>query len=116
VGKIAEDIHGVARALASGPLLWDGAGIGYADVLSATNDAASGDSGSRWQAVVDQIAPLVGSETGSRLREAAADTAPGDREEAITTILWARAHLAATITSLAVSARSVHAELVLADD
>ncbi len=116
VGKIAEDIHGVARALASGPLLWDGAGIGYADVLRETNDAAPGDPGSRWQAVADQIAPLVGSETGSRLREATANAAPGDREEAITTILWARAHLAATIASLAVSARSVHTELVLADD
>jgi GTP-binding protein EngB required for normal cell division len=110
VAKIAEDIRGAARSLASGPRLWSGAGISYPDVLVEARRSAE-DAGARWQAIVEHIAPLVGPETGSRLRDAVATSAPDEVEHAVTAILWDRALLGATIASLAVSARTVHADL-----
>jgi hypothetical protein len=111
VAKIAEDIRGAARALASGPRLWNGADVSYPDVLVETRGSVAEDAGSRWQAIVEHIAPLVGPETGSRLRVAAAASTPDELEQAVTAILWDRALLGATIASLAVSARTVHAGL-----
>ena len=111
VAKIAEDIRGVARALASGPRLWSGAGISYPDVLVETGRSDAEDAGSRWPAIVEHVAPLVGPETGARLRDAVATSAPDELEQAVTAILWDRALLGATIASLAVSARAVHAGL-----
>jgi GTP-binding protein EngB required for normal cell division len=104
VAKIAADIRSIALVLAHEPRIWDGSDIGYS-VRPFPRNA----SGSEDQELVNRLAPLVGEPVAQRLRATLGRGSDEEPDGEITSILWDRAVLAATLASLGVSALQVRA-------
>jgi len=97
--KIAQDLLSAAASLAEPEGLWEGWRTGFTGV------------GDDPGAAVRSLAASVGPTTAARLRATLVHAEPAQVEEAVTEVLWERAHLGATVASLGLAATALMASL-----